>query len=143
MDATIRRPPDVDAIGSEAIEPDRADAGQDDVIAVAAARLGSADTRPADRERHPVIVPDGDYAIEVADGDLGATANNGRITIEAMQSITLKVGQSSITIDQTGITIRGLVVDIEGALQAGVKGLTTEIKGAGLLQMGGGLTRIG
>jgi type VI secretion system secreted protein VgrG len=97
----------------------------------------------AERERHAVAVPDGDYAIEVAGGDLIAKAEAGRITIEAMQSITLKVGQSSITIDQTGITIRGLLIDVEGGLQAGLKGLRTEIKAAGVLQLGGGLTMIG
>ena len=29
----------------------------------------------------------------------------GAVTIEAMQSITLKVGQSSVVIDQTGVTV--------------------------------------
>ena len=38
----------------------------------------------------------------------------GSITMEAMQSITLKVGQSSVKIDQMGVTIKGMMIKIEG-----------------------------
>jgi hypothetical protein len=138
MDAAIRQPPDV----CGANEPDQHGGGQDGTVPSGAATLVPVGAPAAARERHAVTVADGDYAIEVA-GDLVAKAEAGRITIEALQSITLKVGQSSITIDQTGITIRGLMIDVEGALQTGVKSLRTEIKGTGLLQLGGGLTMIG
>ena len=135
MDAAIRQPDDV----AEANEPDRDEGGRHATVSTETSLLAPA----AERERHAVAVPDGDYAIAVAGGDLIARAESGRITLEAMQSITLKVGQSSITIDQTGITIRGLLIDVEGALQTGLKGLRTEIKAAGLLQLGAGLTMIG
>lgn len=139
MDAATRQLPDMGG----AIEADRADRDQDDAGPLGAATLDGGEAGTADREPTAVTVPDGDYAIEVLGGDFNAKADQGRITIEALQSITLKVGQSSITIDQNGITIRGLLIDVEGALQTGVKGLRTEIKAAGLLQMGGGLTMIG
>jgi len=135
MDAAIRQPADV----AEANEPDRDEGSRHATVSTEASLLAPA----AERERRAVVVPDGDYAIAVAGGDLIARAEAGRITLEAMQSITLKVGQSSITIDQTGITIRGLLVDVEGALQTRLKGLRTEIKAAGLLQLGAGLTMIG
>ena len=134
MDAATRRPPEI----SETNEP-----APDDCAGHAIAPIERASTHSAERERHGVAVPDGDYAIEVGGGDLIARAEAGRVTIEAMQSITLKVGQSSITIDQTGITIRGLLIDVEAALQTGLKSLRTEINGVGLLQLGGGLTKIG
>jgi len=38
----------------------------------------------------------------------------GSQTTEAMQSITLKVGPSSIVIDPTGVTIKGSMIQIEG-----------------------------
>ena len=41
---------------------------------------------------------------------------------EAMQSIEFKVGQSSVTIDQTGVTIKGMMISIQGQVQTEVKG---------------------
>jgi type VI secretion system secreted protein VgrG len=67
----------------------------------------------------------------------------GSSSTEAMQSITLKVGGNSITIDQTGITIKGLMVSIEGQTQTQVKGLMTQINGDAMLQLKGGITMIG
>jgi type VI secretion system secreted protein VgrG len=60
-----------------------------------------------------------------------------------MQSITLKVGQNSITIDQTGVTIKGMMVSIEGQVQTTVKGLMTQVQGSAMTQIQGGITMIG
>lgn len=134
MDAAIGHPPEIAGITA----PEPADRGRDECLPIDPPAAAPA-TGP---ERNALTVP-GDYAIEVVGGDLSAKAEMGRITIEAIQSITLKVGRSSITIDHTGITIRGLTIEVEAALQTGVKGLRTEIKAAGLLHLDGGLTRIG
>ena len=45
--------------------------------------------------------------------------------MEAMQSIILKVGQSSIKIDQTGVTVTGMMIKIDGQVMTEVKGLMT------------------
>jgi type VI secretion system secreted protein VgrG len=66
----------------------------------------------------------------------------GASSTEAMQSITLKVGQNSITIDQTGVTIKGMLISIQADLQAQVKGTMTQINGDAMLQMQGGITMI-
>ena len=42
-----------------------------------------------------------------------------------MQSIELKVGQSSIKIDQMGVTIKGMMINVEGQVMTEVKGLMT------------------
>jgi len=68
-------------------------------------------------------------------GNQSTKLNMGASSTEAMQSITLKVGQNSIVIDQTGVTIKGTMITIEG--QA-----ITQVKGDGLLILKGGLVMI-
>ena len=58
-----------------------------------------------------------------------------RLPPTAMQSITLKVGANSIVIDQTGVTIKGLMVTIEGET-------ITQVKGDAVLILKGGITMI-
>jgi type VI secretion system secreted protein VgrG len=60
-----------------------------------------------------------------------------------MQSITLKVGANSITIDQTGITIEGMMVKINGQVQTQVQGLMLQLSGQAMTQISGGITMIG
>ncbi|WP_374942761.1 type VI secretion system Vgr family protein [Sphingomonas sp.] len=59
----------------------------------------------------------GNDTLKVAMGNIDTKADLGKISMEAMQSIELKVGGSSILIDQVGITIKGTVkVDIKGIM---------------------------
>ncbi|MEY4719246.1 MAG: type secretion system tip protein VgrG [Pseudomonadota bacterium] len=66
----------------------------------------------------------------------------GKINEEAMQAIELKVGQSSIKIDQTGVTIKGMMIKIEGQMQTDVKGLMTTVSGDAMMTVKGGLVMI-
>lgn len=66
----------------------------------------------------------------------------GKSETEAMQSIELKVGQSSIKIDQTGVTIKGMMVKVEGTIQTDIKGLMTNVNGSAMCAVKGGLTMI-
>ena len=50
-----------------------------------------------------------------------------------MQSIELKVGQSSIKIDQMGVTIKGMMIKVEGQVRPQVKGLMTQVNGDAML----------
>jgi type VI secretion system secreted protein VgrG len=59
-----------------------------------------------------------------------------------MQSIELKVGGNSIKIDQTGITIKGMMVKVEGEIQTSIKGAMTQVNGDAMLQLKGGVTMI-
>ena len=70
--------------------------------------------------------------------DMGNETTNlelGKSTTQAMQSIELKVGASSIVIDQIGVTIKGMMITIEGEA-------ITQVKGDALLILKGGLTMI-
>jgi type VI secretion system secreted protein VgrG len=67
----------------------------------------------------------------------------GKSETEALQSIELKVGMNSIKIDQTGVSIKGLMVQIEGQVVTQVKGTITQVQGDGMLQLHGGIMMLG
>ena len=46
-------------------------------------------------------------------GDISVKADLGKIEIEAMQSIMLKVGNNQVVVDMTGVHIQGLMVDTQ------------------------------
>lgn len=80
-------------------------------------------------------VKTGNQTTTVKTGNITVDAKLGKISMSAMQSIELKVGGSSIKIDQMGVTIKGsLKVDIGSTL--------TTVKGDGMLTLKGGLTKI-
>jgi type VI secretion system secreted protein VgrG len=84
----------------------------------------------------------GDQSVTLEMGDKTVKLNLGKSTEEAMQGIELKVGQSSIKVDQTGVTIKGLMIKIEGQLMTEVKGLMTKVDGTAMLMAKGGITMI-
>jgi type VI secretion system secreted protein VgrG len=93
----------------------------------------------------------GNQTVELGMGNQSTTLKMGNRTVklnlgksseEAMQSIELKVGQSSIKVDQMGVTIKGMMVKIEGQIQTEVKGLMTKVDGTAMLMAKGGITMI-
>jgi type VI secretion system secreted protein VgrG len=56
-----------------------------------------------------------------------------------MQSITLKVGQNNLKIDQTGVAINGVMIKIAGQAMAQVKSPMTTVSGDGMLTLKGGI----
>jgi type VI secretion system secreted protein VgrG len=84
----------------------------------------------------------GNDSLTVKMGNRTVKVSLGKINEEAMQAIELKVGQSSIKVDQTGVTIKGMMVKVEGQVQTEVKGVMTTIKGDGMLTVKGGITMI-
>ena len=77
----------------------------------------------------------GNDSITLQQGNRSIKISMGSQTTEAMQSITLKVGQNSIVIDQTGVTIKGMMVTIEGQSM-------TQVTGDGMLILKGGMVTI-
>jgi type VI secretion system secreted protein VgrG len=84
----------------------------------------------------------GNASVTVKMGNHTTKLNLGKISQDAMQGIELKVGQNSIVVDQTGITIKGMMVKIEGQVQTQIKGLMTQVNGDAMLQVKGGITMI-
>jgi type VI secretion system secreted protein VgrG len=84
----------------------------------------------------------GNDSLTVKQGNRTVKINMGKSETEAMQSIELKVGQSSVKLDQKGVTINGMMVNIEGQTLVGVKGLKTDVNGDAMLTLKGGITMI-
>jgi type VI secretion system secreted protein VgrG len=90
-----------------------------------------------------VFVDMGNDALTVKMGNQTTKLNLGKSETDAMQSIELKVGQSSLKVDQTGVTIKGMMIKIEGTMMTQVKGLMNQVNADAILTVKGGLTMIG
>jgi len=98
-----------------------------------------------------ITLSEGNRTVELKMGNLTTTldlgnattkASVGKISFEAMQGIELKVGDNSITIDPTGVTIKGMMVSVQGEVQTELKGVMTSVGGDGMLTLKGGITMI-
>jgi type VI secretion system secreted protein VgrG len=89
-----------------------------------------------------VLIDMGNDALTIKMGNQTTKLNLGKSSTEAMQAIELKVGQSSIVLDQMGVTIKGMMVKVEGQIQTDIKGLMTNVAGSAMLTAKGGLTMI-
>ena len=84
----------------------------------------------------------GNDKLTVEKGGHGIKISLGKSETEAMKSIELKVGANSVKIDQTGVTIKGTMIKIEGKAMVNVKGAMTEIKGDAMVTISGGLVKV-
>lgn len=89
-----------------------------------------------------VNLEQGNDELTLSSGNLTVKLDAGSISEEAAQSIELKVGSSSVKIDQSGVTIKGMTVKIQADTQAELKGLQTTVSGDGMLTVRGGLVQI-
>ena len=89
-----------------------------------------------------VVLDMGNHTMSIKQGNQETKIDLGKSTLEAMQSIELKVGQNSIKIDQTGVTIKGMMINIEGTSMAELKSPMTTVKGDGMLTAKGGIIMI-
>jgi len=103
--------------------------------------IGHDQTATIDNNR-TVTITKGDDSLTIKMGNSSTSIKMGKSETEAMQSIELKVGQSSVKLDQSGVTIKGLNVQIEGTVQVSVKGLTTKVNADTMLILKGTLTTI-
>jgi type VI secretion system secreted protein VgrG len=87
-------------------------------------------------------VEQGNDSITLQQGNRSIKISMGSQTTEAMQSIELKVGQSSVKLDQTGVTITGMMIQIQGQVQTQVKAPMTQVNGDAMLTLQGGITMI-
>ena len=86
-------------------------------------------------------VSSGDQKIDISSGNQKTNAAQN-ISIEAGVQIELKVGGSTITIDNTGVTIKGLMIQAEADAQLSAKAPMTEISGDAMTTIKGGIVMI-
>ncbi len=87
-------------------------------------------------------VTTGHVSETVKAGNVTLDVKMGKVEITAMQSITLKVGGSSVVVDQMGVTIKGPMIKIEAEGMIDAKAPMTQVKGDGMLILKGGITMI-
>jgi type VI secretion system secreted protein VgrG len=101
------------------------------------------DTHEVKQGNREVTIDMGNDTLTIKMGNQTTKLNLGASSTEAMQSITLKVGGNSIKIDQTGVTIQGLMVKVQGQVQTQVQGTMVQVSGDAMTQISGGITMIG
>lgn len=87
-------------------------------------------------------ITQGNESITLSQGNQSTQVSLGKIEVEAMQSIKLTVGQNSILIDQTGVTIKGLMISVQGQIQVEVKAPMINVNADAMLILKGGITMI-
>ncbi len=85
----------------------------------------------------------GDRKVELNLGSDMLDVKAGKRTVKAMQAIELTVGPSKIKIDPSGITLEGIKIEVKGAAMTNISAPMTDVKGTGILSLGGALTKIG
>ncbi|UWQ81362.1 type VI secretion system tip protein VgrG (plasmid) [Leisingera sp. S132] len=84
----------------------------------------------------------GNHSETVSLGNLTVDVTAGKIAMSAGQEIKLTVGASSVKIDNSGVTIKGPMIKIEGTGMVEAKAPMTTVKGEAMLTLKGGLTMI-
>ena len=90
-----------------------------------------------------LTVATGNMATTVSQGDLSVSISSGKATIEAAQSIELKVGSTTIKLSPTGIEMSGLTIKIDAKTALSAEGgLTSEVKAGMSLTLNGAMVLI-
>ncbi len=84
----------------------------------------------------------GGLSVDLAMGDIAMNADLGSVTIEALNEITFKVGQNTLTISQTGISIKGMMVAVEANLGTSLKGSMVDVNGSASVAVKAGVVMI-
>lgn len=95
-----------------------------------------------DQGNQTTTLSKGNQTTTLSSGNHTLKLKAGKSTIDAMQSIELKVGSNSIKIDQSGITIKGMMVKIEGSTMLQAKSPMSTVEGSGMLTVKGGVVMI-
>jgi type VI secretion system secreted protein VgrG len=88
------------------------------------------------------IIDMGNDSINVKMGNHMRKIDLGKSETEAMQSIELKVGQSSVKVDQMGVTIKGMMIKIEGTVMLQTKAPMCQHNADAMMIIKGGITMI-
>lgn len=100
------------------------------------------DTIALDMGSRDVKISMGDHNLQLDMGNQCTKLAMGASSTEALQSIELKVGGSSIKVDPTGVTIKGMMVKLEGSMLFEAKGLLAKMEASGMLKLQGSITMI-
>jgi type VI secretion system secreted protein VgrG len=100
------------------------------------------DTHEISQGNRAVTIDMGNDTLTITQGNHTVKLNAGASSTQAMQSITLTVGSNSIKIDQTGITLQGIMVKIQGQAQVQAQAPMVQMSADAMMQIKGGITMI-
>lgn len=83
-----------------------------------------------------------DDALTLNSGDFTLKVEQGSVTIEAMKTITLKVGQNTFEISQQGVKLKGMMVEFKADTTMKAEGLMSEVTGSAMTTIKGGMVKI-
>jgi type VI secretion system secreted protein VgrG len=89
-----------------------------------------------------VTIQTGNDSLTISEGNLSINITAGTGTIEAGQTITLKVGASSLVVNQQGVTIKGPAVSVQGTTSAQVQAPSTQVSGSATLALSAPSTQV-
>ena len=117
------------------------------------------DTLKVTKGNRVVSLEAGNYEVKLIKGNHSTTVDLGKLTTKATGGIELSVGANSIKIDESGITLKGVNLTLDGSAAITLKSAgsvniqgslvqvsgeaTTEIKAAGVVTVQGALVNIG
>jgi type VI secretion system secreted protein VgrG len=87
-------------------------------------------------------VSTGNKSTTVSTGNYTIDISAGQMTVTAAISIELKVGSSSVKIDQTGVTVKGIMIQSEAQAMLTEKAPLIQVTADGLTQIKGGIVMI-
>ncbi|WP_425229584.1 type VI secretion system Vgr family protein [Sphingomonas sp.] len=99
-------------------------------------------TEELEKGNRTVTIDQGNDTLDVKMGNISIKADLGSITIEAAQSITLKCGGSSITLNPIGIEIKATMATVEGQAMLQTKGAIIQQEAQALHIVKGGIVMI-
>jgi type VI secretion system secreted protein VgrG len=88
------------------------------------------------------IIDMGNDTLTVKMGNHVRKINLGKSETEAMQSITLKVGANKIVVDQTGITLDGIMIKFKGQAMIDSQAPMQKMNGDAMVMIKGGITMV-
>ena len=100
------------------------------------------ETLTIEQGNRTVTIKQGNDSLTISQGNLSIAITAGSGTIEAGQTITLKVGASSVVVNQQGVTIKGAMVSVDGTTQVQVQAPSTQVTGSATLVLSGGVVNI-
>src|SRR5215208_1706780 len=99
------------------------------------------ETRTIENARTTTI-RDSNDTLTLQKGNISVKCELGSITMEAKQSITLKVGRSSVVIDQMGVTVKGMLIREEAELIHQTQTKLLQEKADAFVQVQGGIVML-
>ena len=87
-------------------------------------------------------VQSGNLSVTVDQGNASYTISQGKCTITAQQSIELVVGQTSIKLTPTGVTIQAQMIKIQAQAMLQAQGAMHKISGSSMVEIQGGMVKI-